>query len=294
MIIDLFIEKINAFLSQNKLTKIEEKRLLNNLDVIYDRLRKGEYKKTSFSKNKFDVPNRAKEIYTDLQFYSLLGKTWAQLLEPLEINKFTKIVDLCPGYTPKIELALFYLGYKGEVIVLDNDVESVTELKKFMALFNPQFAITERIVNLFNPSKEKYQLVLANHVIDDLVLSHFSQKKGVSLKNIYEKEGALIDLWKYILSNKESHLNEIIPRIASVFDQLIEKNGLLCMSHYKSYMEKILDMDDAAGFNREVFKQVAQELSLRGFVQEGNVVENLKKYKGHFTPRDCAVLRKTN
>src|SRR4051812_8575526 len=104
MDIDLVIGQIQLLASDSRLTGLERGRLTNELNIVRQRLSKGDYKRFSYTANKFDVPNRARDFFTELEFYCLLGQTWTRLLGTLEVDRFSVIADLCPGYTPKIEL----------------------------------------------------------------------------------------------------------------------------------------------------------------------------------------------
>jgi|WetSurMetagenome_2_1015567.scaffolds.fasta_scaffold15442_2 hypothetical protein len=287
------IKNIIDFVDKKHLTKIEEKRLLGNLSAVYNRLIKHDYQKYGYSENKFDVPDRVSEIFTELEFYCLIGKTWLKILSALNIKDKPQIVDLCPGFVPKIELGLFYLQYKGKVVAIDKDSRALSSHIKFMELFGPEFKISKKIINLFGRFKENYDVILANHLIDDLVLCYFSKKMKMKLSDIYAKEGNVKKIWEHVLENKKNNLEVMTKIIVKIFDQLSGSKGLICMTYYKSYLDKILDMDDAYKFNRELFKKIIKELKNKGFSEDKNIVKKtFENGKGHFGSDDCVVLRK--
>jgi hypothetical protein len=293
MTIKFILKNIINFVNAKPLTGIEEKRLLNNLLTVHNRLIKRDYRKYGYSENRFDVPNRAIEVYTELEFYSLIGKTWLKILSALKIKNKSQVVDLCPGFVPKIELGLFYLQYEGEVIVIDKDSRALSGLIKFMDLFNPKFKISKKVINIFGRFKENYEIILANHLIDDLVLCYFSNKLKTKLSDVYAKEGNVKKVWEYVLRDREGNLDIMTMIIVKIFAQLIGSKGLICMTYYKSYMDKILDMDDAYNFNRRLFKRIARELLIRGFSEDKEIVKKaFKKGCGYFEPNDWVVLRK--
>ncbi len=287
------LEKINRLTRSRKLNGVEEKRLIQDLDAVYKRLDRKEYRKFSYAMNSFDVPERTRQIYTEVEFYTKIGKTWEQLLKQVNVRKYKKIVDICPGFTPKVELGLYYLGYTGEIVILDKDTKAITQLKNFMDLFNPQFAITKLNEDLFKPSKQKFELVTANHVIDDLVLAHFAGREGISLYDLYETEGEFSKLWKTILENEKSSIEKIVPVIVDALTGLVDNQGTLILSQYTSYMEKLLRLKEISAFNKKVFRLVISELTQKGFVNDVEAVEKaLYGYKGHFGKNDCAILVK--
>jgi hypothetical protein len=281
------------FSRKNNLEILERRRLLDNLQTIYRRLIKRDFQKYGYSENRFDIPNRANEFFTELEFQALLGKTWECILKEININSYSHVVDLCPGYSPKIELGLFYLQYKGEVVAIDGDSHALSMLVRFMDLFNPQFKISKKIVNLFGRFKGNYDVVLANHIIDDLVLCYFSQKLRIKHRDIYSKEENVKIIWKHVLSDKKTNLDMMSTVISKMFNQLIEPKGIICITHYKSYFDKLLDADKAYKFNQELLKKIVAELKHNGFSDDKDIVKRaFEKKKGHFGVDNCIVLRK--
>ncbi len=287
--------RINSALQQlkrntfnKKLSRIEEEGILNDLELINERLRKKEYKKGFFSINKFDVPSRTRQIYNELEFYSLIGRSWAKIFEKLDIHKFKKIVDLCPGFIPKIELGLFYFKYKGKVIAIDKDIESLKRLEKFLAIFNPKFSLEKKAIDVFR-NLEGYEFVTGNHIIDDLILYYFSKKRNINLNELYAKEDRMRDFWGSIEQNREEYLKEIVSVLVDLFKRMIGINGYLCISHYKSYMEKLLDLENAADFAQAAWQKVVEKLCQNGFVEDKKILEN---YRGYFRKNEIKVLKR--
>jgi len=287
------LAKIQLLTKSAELTDLERSRLANELNTVHERLSKGDYQRFSYTTNTFDVPNRTRDFFTELEFYCLLGQTWAALLKEMGVNQFSRVADLCPGYTPKIELGLFYTGYTGEVVVLDTDEDSIGQLQQFMALFQPDFTITKKVVNLFADPLDSYDVVLGNHIIDDLVLYYYSQKRNIPLSELYAHEQTMIGLWHEIIENKEEYIPEITGLIANIFLKTVKKGGYLCLSQYPSYMERMLDMDEAPRFNKRVLAGVAEILTQQGFTPENHKAKKaFKTFKGHFGPDDCIILRR--
>jgi nicotinamide riboside kinase len=287
------LEKIQSFLQNKKVTKLERKRLNQDLETIYERLSKKEYTRGSFTSNKFDIANKTQEVYANVNFYKQIGKTWEKIFLAINIIQFKNVAILCPGYSPKVELGLYYANYKGQVIVIDVDSKSLIQLKRFLQIFNYQFKLILKRQNLFKKSKQKYDLIAANHLFDDLILYYFANKKGILLNQIYEKEENLINLWEYIFEKENQNLEEIVPIISDSLDSLVKENGLICIAQYKSYTDKMLNLEEANIFTRKVFKKVKKILIGKNYSDESSLLSNpLKTYKGHFSARDVILLRK--
>jgi hypothetical protein len=64
------IQDIDLTINSLKLSQIEKKRLNNDLNVIFDRIKKREYIMTDFSSdNRFNIPDRTKEFFNYLDSY---------------------------------------------------------------------------------------------------------------------------------------------------------------------------------------------------------------------------------
>ncbi len=287
------LEFLENVLQSRKYSELEKKRVLKDLEVFCTRLKKGEYKKTDFAGNKFNIPERTQEFLIYLELYCYNAQTWAKILKPLKIHRYKRIVDLCPGWTPKIELALFYLSYTGEVLILDKEADSSERVIKFMELFHPQYTIQKKEQDLFEPIKESYEVVIANHIVDDLVLHYFAKKMDIKPKDIYEKEGIFEDLWKKILRKKENHMQEILPILIEIFSKIVCKGGIVLLSQYKSYIENLLDLDEAVEFTVVLLRKVTTKLCEEGFEHLDDITKKaLKGFKGHFEAEQCFVLKK--
>src|SRR5262249_45046722 len=113
------VRKIADFLKTTQLTEIEEVRLTQDLENVFQRLQLREYQKFNPSRNVFHIQDRWQSFMVEIDFHCSVGRAWASLLKVVGAHKQPKIIGLCPGYAPKIELGLFYLGYRGIVAILN-------------------------------------------------------------------------------------------------------------------------------------------------------------------------------
>ena len=289
------LQEINLFWGQyhKKLGRIEKKRIEEELNALAERLKNRKYKIAYTAYNIFNIPDRTEDLYEHLKFYCDTGRTWAVLLSAINIHSYGKVVDLCPGFAPKVELGLFYLDYQGEVIIVDKRMDSMKKLEEMLMLFGPKYKITPKKIELFKPHPQSYPVVIANHIIDDLVMDYFAKKFNISSQEIYEKEGKLIEIWGKILSGKQSHAEEILPHLVQGVGSLIQKGGWLLMAQYQSYIEKLFNLKEVTRFNKNLFKKLVEELSREGFYNDRNLVEkSFKNFKGIFKKSECYILKK--
>ena len=288
---DKDINTIQDILSRKNLSVDAKKRLSKDLIAISQRLDKDEYETSGIVENIFDVPDKAKQFYVHMATYAEIGKSWSRIFKKLPINNF-EVVDICPGYAPKIELGLLYSDFKGKVIILDKDSRAVSSLRRFMSLFNPKFSIELCVYDLFLDQGRKFNFVVGNHTLDDLILCYFANKEGISLLDLYEKEGEFIKMWNNILINPQRNCKEITTKLTYIFTSLIEHGGYLCLSQYKSYMEKMLGLDNSFTFSKKVFDHLVKNLCLADFDRIDLLYDKTQKENNHFTDKEVVVLKK--
>lgn len=287
------LDSIKTFLQRKHLSSLELKRTREDLETVYARLRKREYKIGGYSTNRFDVPDKTLEIYVNIEYFGKIGKTWSRIFNRLQVSKYKNIADVCPGYTPKVELGLYYSGFSGTVDVIDADKKSLSQLVKFVSVFRPEYTLRVRCKNIFTPSNISYDVVTANHVLDDMILWYFAKKFGLTLDEIYASEEKYMHVWKRILSEKETYIREITPLLVNSFDSLVKKSGYFCLAHYSSYTDRMLDQRKAYYFTQTVFRRVTEELISCGYKNEKSLVKKaLASYHGQFSHKQCVVLKK--
>ena len=287
------LESLAGQLTQADYSEKEYRRLVRDLERVTQRLRKREYAQTDFCGNTFNVPERTQEFFYYLDSYFRNGRTWARVLERLDVKRYRSIIDLCPGWSPKVELGLFYLGFSGEVSLVDQSPDALKQLTDTLTLFAPRYHLKPIEQNLFSPHNLRGDLVVANHVIDDLVLSHFGEQKLFDYSAIYQAEEALERAWTAVLEHSPADRGEVIEKIAAALEQFVVPDGILVLTQYRSYLEELLDLDQSVGYSRKVLSAVVRSLESRGFIPEPELIgECLQGFAGYFGPEDCVVLRR--
>jgi hypothetical protein len=298
--VDDALEQLRRAAGTLGLSALEDKRAARSLDKVLNRMQRREYERFTFDGNVFDLPDRVQELICELEFYSSLGKTWAKVLGALGVLDEPRIVDLCPGYAPKIELGLFYLGYAGEVLLVNKDARAFAQHHKFLALFAPRFRVETSARDVWSEEVGAHRIVAANHVLDDLVVDHYAARLGIAADDIYEKEGCLIEVWDHILARRDQHREEMTARIAAVLRRVVAPGGKLAVAQYSSYIERVLDLSRVTAFNVELLHEVRDALIAGGqFLDRTALAAHaLSSALGpdeapqHFGPGECIVVEK--
>lgn len=274
--------------AKKKLSTEAKLRLQKDLRAVCQRLEKKEYETSGIVENSFDVPDKTKQFFVLLDTYAKIGNAWSIIFKQLSVQSFKEVIDLCPGFTPKVELGLLYSGFKGNVKILDKDLAVVKQLQKNLHLFHPSFSTERLSIDLFKQNDISAKFIVGNHIFDDLILNYFGKKLSIDTKNIYRDEEQFLHLWNAILGDKQHNKTEIIQILSHALERLVAKNGYLCLSQYQSYMERMLGLSEATRYTHDVFVGVKKDLCAHGFKQ---VI--ISKMQGSFKESEVFVLIKS-
>lgn len=274
--------------SKKKLSTEAKHRLEKDLRAVCQRLEKKEYGTSGIVENSFDVPDKTKQFFVLLDTYAKIGIAWSNIFKQLSVQSFKEVIDLCPGFTPKVELGLLYAGFKGNVKILDQDLSVMKQLQKNLQLFYPTFSTELLLTDLFKQNKISARFIVGNHIFDDLILNYFGKKLNIDTSRIYRDEEQFLHLWKMILADKQRNKQEIVQILSHTLKQLVAKNGYLCLSQYQSYMERMLGLSEATRYTHNVFVGVKKDLCAHGFKQ---VI--ISKMQGSFKESEVFVLIKS-
>ena len=249
------------------LSRVAAANLTRDLAAVLQRLRRGEYEKTDFlTRNVFDLPRRTREFFAYLEDWDRQAREWVEVLRPLPLTRFGRVANLCPGWSPKLELALGHLGFGGTVVLVDRSAEAVQRIQEFARLFRTELPLEHLRRDLWQPAPETFPLVVASHVLDDLTLDAFRERLGLaSWEALYEQEEAVRGAWEALVAARDAVLREMPARIATALTQYVGPGGYLAFSHYPSLAEQLLRHEPSAALFRELFAATRQAVLDSGF-----------------------------
>ncbi len=239
LIKDLSREAPGALLSSK-----ERSRFIRDLTNILTRLRSNQYKISSFTRSALMVKEREEDFFTELDFYCSLGRSWRKALESFNIKKTKSILDLCPGANPKIEIALAQMGYQHNLTLADSSNEALLRSASFIKLFDPRFKLNLKKQELWKISG-KFDLIVGNHIFDDILLSDHCARNGQDLNQAYSNEERLKRTWQNLAQEQESCSIKLASKLAKKINALLTEKGAVILTHYPSYVERSLKMTEA-------------------------------------------------
>lgn len=237
---------------------IELENISRDLSLFVSRIKTGEYKNTDFLKRQsFDTPRRVHEFFNYLIGYYNQASDWVSILKQVPLRELQSICDLCPGSSPKVQWALQRLNYGNKLAIVDQDLIAIEQMQVLLKIFQANYNVAFLPVDIFSLS-DTYDLVTANHIIDDLVLYNYCIKNKVQLRSLYGDEALFIKATNHILNNEDkSHLaNEL----ATLFDRILKEKGYLIMVQYAGLTEKALQLEAWCDWNYQIMLHVYELL----------------------------------
>jgi len=279
---------------QNDLSDKERVAVIKDLELVKARYEKLEYAKGFSSPRGFDVQYRTDQAYAELEFLSKLADLWSFIFSDITLTKNHTVIDVCPGYSPKIELALIKRDFEGTVCIIDQDIQAVERLKIILSLFNPRYVMRTVHQNIFSHLGQKGFFAAANHIVDDVVLNEWCNDHHQSLHGIYQDEKLVKAAWNNIQKTTKKKQIDLAQSIAHVFDSFVEPGGYLCFTQYPSYMETLLQLDTSVIYCKNLIDMVSQTLEsikyTRITVDPNNV---LKRNGAHFSKEHIYLFKKS-
>src|SRR5688572_24415721 len=107
-----------------------------------------------------------------------VGTIWAGLLRAHGVSEGGTVVEIGPGYSPKIGLALARLGFRGRAIIIEPSPRAGARTTAVYRALLPGAIIEHRSCDIeemeaFGP----VDALLANHVLDDLIVAMAMERR---------------------------------------------------------------------------------------------------------------------
>lgn len=272
----------------NKFTGIEYERFARDLQLTMNRLESREYRQTSFRpRNMLTIPDRTEEIFQDILFFWSVGKIWCEIFNKLKISNKSSVLDFCPGYFPKVELGLYYAGFKGAVTMIEQDRIALKYSNKFLLFFDSKFEVRYCHGSLWSQQRNSgYDLIVANHAIDDLLLAEFCNLSEIPLSVAYQEERLYSECWSSIVSNP-SWIKTFVVSLSKKLNYLVSSNGKIVLLDYPGFSHRSLKQRRLVNCVRKCQRLLKVELDAMGY-------RETKIFRGQTRKIDRLVIRPTN
>lgn len=238
-------------------------RINQAIETLTEQILSGQFEIRSASSNICDIPERTRDFFTELNFYGNLGRKWEALFERISLPLTGHLLDLCPGFSGKIELGLHYYGFKGNVTAIDGLSESLQLLQEFTCFFLPDY--TFRTLNQkIEEVTLKGDTVCGNHILDDFLLQWYCNKQGLSLTDLYSSEDGFISAVTALSHLPSATTGQCLDILVDRLFSLCRPGGTIILTQYQSYFERSLQLEFLSSFMKQQLYQVGELLRKQG------------------------------
>lgn len=157
---------------------------------------------------------------------------WANILNSLDFIKEGRVCELCPGMASKCLWGLSKTAFHGEAFIWDASEIAVSDLEMLNDFLCLPFKVNTIKDNLFIGKQDPFDLILANHILDDLILDYLS--KGTNSLHNEEEEAVLMRI-NEALKQLEAFPelgNRFAVDLASIICGHLKQNGLFVWCEY--------------------------------------------------------------
>jgi len=203
------------------------------------------------------MKNTQLQLPMRFEYYLESADLWSEILTPF-IKVEGVITELCPGWAPKILLALNKTSFSGTYTAVDSSKKALLILQEFYQQISPEFSFTALSQNVLTNPAPKSNILILNHILDDLILLENSKQ---DLEDIYSIT-SLKNAWQLLAEDPQ--LEAKIHKINNLLIQQIKNslltNGTLFIYQYPSYQDKLHTINHSWDITEKMLKQLIVEL----------------------------------
>jgi len=234
-----------------------------------------------------------KTIPIRLDYYQSATETWRKILGKLNFRKLKTVIDLCPGWSPKLELALLETDFSGILYAVDKSKDNLNILKSLIGPFPKKFIVRYMHADILNLSKVftnlSADLILANHIVDDMLLDNHLKGNRSNIE-LFENPVLLRKTWLEI-----SDFTGIKDGLKRILASKLNPGGYLLLAQYLGYQENLYKLWGAYKKCKGVVDSLKTDLLKTGeFVEEKGIITSafLEIKNPYFPKDDILCLRK--
>lgn len=243
-------------------------------------------------RDRITISERSDQIFNDLKFFSSVGKAWQRLISDFFDYRYQSILEVGCGHFSKIGIGLIYSQFLGKLSLLDLDSKACTRAMRSLEYFGARFNCRPEVSSIFSESRKRYDVILANNFIDNMVLTAFCECSGDSLVDLQEDNSLYYKVWAQIME-RPIFVQELIAKLAQVLNQRCNSGGLIVFMDYPSYSSRSAEFKSLIRFIRSIQDQLRESLRmLRNeelFLPKNRVV---KSERLKITRSDLVAFRK--
>lgn len=217
------------------------------------------------------------------------GYVWSNIVRKIRFSA-NKVLELCPGNSLVIDLALSFLNFNGVLIKADLkrwNLEEKIRIKRPFRIKLQNLNVVQD-VNKLIPSN----LLILNHGIDDLFIGLWAKEAkidyyGYTFKKIKENN----KYWKKAMSKSEKYI-KILKKFFQKLTDRIEDGGFIIIKSCPCGFETHFQQSERVNFTFQLTDLLVKEIKNCGFKIIDINLDDIPGPKGSKFPDSFRVLKK--
>lgn len=190
-----------------------------------------------------------------------LGQLISKIILDCKYNNANTILEIAPGFRYKTAYALKNINFNKKLIIVDSSKEVCDYVKEKYKEMLPDAQIIVFNENIEDAIKkiDNIDLLIGNHIIDDIIIYKFITNNYVFDTSIKEK---LINCWE--LLHKSNYELEV-EKTFEIFKGVLQKTSHCIISQYKSnvfYKDNNYEYE----ITKKCFDKIKKLVNEEGFV----------------------------
>lgn len=168
-------------------------------------------------------------------------QSWEQALQLVQFPLDGVIAEFGPGISPKIQLALKSTPFMGKLALVDTNQQALAVQNIVAGLSRPNFEVETFQENLFDIPFDRFDLITANHLIDDLVAVEYAHIWEIDYARVFSNPELQQEFWTRLNTDFQPG-KDIMKKFAQKFENLRNGSSLIVNS-YKPNFDKLHQID---------------------------------------------------
>ena len=230
------------------------------------------------------------------QWEEKISNIWLSILKYKKLSNNSVVVEIGPGISAKIGIALSKLSFSGTLYVIDKCQHSLFLIEKKYRKILPNANlcfINQDIFHLKNEIVEKVDFLLASHVIDDMVIDYSIQQKNPEqrknilqwcLKKSYSRKisNDFLNHWYSLNSQDLNHIqNYVMLSILDLF-KIINPNQIILSQYPSATLAEngLNDINKITSLIVDDLKRTLQSCLINDQIAQ-DLLKNIDNYNNH-------------
>ena len=188
---------------------------------------------------------------------------WAEVLGHVLSDLGAKVVELGAGMSPKVVFALHECGFRGSLVEVDLTKTALRAQQLVGRMLGVKYDLVVWEGDLFAYDLSSGDVVVASHLLDDLVAGRFAQERGMDYGEVFNDPEVQKKFWAEV--GREGKVAvEVVAGLGSKLATM-RSGARVVMNEYLSNFDRKYDIRKRHLLCRQLLGRLGMEMEEGGF-----------------------------